>query len=177
MRTPVNVLLLAISMFNMLTGFSPIPVLVHFYSFRNYRDYVPYSWCVWYQFLMDFVPTVCHTTSIWLTVFVALQRYVYVCRPQNAPNWCTIRASTTGVLVTFLVAVLHYLPVLFEKECLPVQTDSMRYWNTTVLAMGTLNRDWFVQSFQTYMEAKCWFRFLFVNFVPSGSLIIFTGQY
>jgi len=80
MRTATNVVLVAIAFSDLLTGLWPLPVYIWFFAVGAKDEYVPYSWCYAYFCLTDYLPTVFHTTSIWLTVLLAAQRYVCVCR-------------------------------------------------------------------------------------------------
>jgi len=62
----------AIAASDLLTGLWPLPVYVRFFAVAAERDdWVPYSWCYAYFCLIDYLPTVFHTTSIWLTVLLA----------------------------------------------------------------------------------------------------------
>jgi len=82
MRTATNLILAAMALSDMLTGLCPLPCFVYFYTLRANRDWVPYRWCAAYVTLTDRLPTVFHTASIWLTVALAVHRYVCVCKPQ-----------------------------------------------------------------------------------------------
>jgi hypothetical protein len=82
MRTATNALLLAMALSDMMTGLWPLPCYVYFHTFGAHREWVPYRWCFIYQALTEHLPTVFHTASIWLTVALAVHRYVCVCRPQ-----------------------------------------------------------------------------------------------
>ena len=82
MRTATNMLLAAMALSDMLTGLCPLPCFVYFYTFRANRDWIPYNWCTAYFILTDRLPTVFHTASIWLTVALAVHRYICVCKPQ-----------------------------------------------------------------------------------------------
>jgi len=82
MRTATNLLLAAMALSDMLTGLCPLPCFVYFYTLQANRDWVPYSWCAAYVTLTDRLPTVFHTASIWLTVALAVHRYICVCKPQ-----------------------------------------------------------------------------------------------
>jgi len=82
MRTATNLLLTAIALSDMLTGLCPLPCFVYFYTLGANRDWMPHSWCVAYNTLIDNLPTVFHTASIWLTVALAVHRYICVCKPQ-----------------------------------------------------------------------------------------------
>ena len=43
-----------------------------------------------YHLLCVQVPQLFHSASIWLTLVLAAQRYVSVCRPAAAQRWCTV---------------------------------------------------------------------------------------
>ena len=76
MRSATNVLLVAMALSDMLTGIWPLPCYVNFYTLGRANDYVPYNWCFAYHCLNEYLPIVCHTASIWLTVALAVQRFV-----------------------------------------------------------------------------------------------------
>jgi len=82
MRTATNLILAAMALSDMLTGLCPLPCFIYFYTFEANRDWVPYRWCTAYVTLIDRLPTVFHTASIWLTVALAVHRYICVCKPQ-----------------------------------------------------------------------------------------------
>jgi len=46
MRTPTNVLLVAMAVSDMLTGLSTMPAFVKFFTLGAYVDYMPYGWSV-----------------------------------------------------------------------------------------------------------------------------------
>ena len=55
MRTPTNVLLVAMAVSDMLTGVSTMPAFVKFFTLGAYVDYMPYQWFVavyFVQFLL-----------------------------------------------------------------------------------------------------------------------------
>jgi len=72
MRSPTNALLAALAVSDTMTIVCPVPCFVHFYTLgQRYLDWVPYSWCFAYFCLTDYLPTVFHTASIWLTTSLA----------------------------------------------------------------------------------------------------------
>jgi hypothetical protein len=74
MRTPTNVLLVAMAVSDTLTGLSPLPCYLFFYTFGHHADWVPFSWCYLYFCLSEHLPTVFHTASVWLTVSLGVHR-------------------------------------------------------------------------------------------------------
>lgn len=111
MRSPTNALLVAMAMSDMLTGLLPLPCFLYFYTLGNYRDWVPYRWCFAYHCLTNYVPTVFHTASIWLTVALATQRYVCVCMATVAKRWCTISNVVKVIVAVYTMAFASQVSV------------------------------------------------------------------
>src|SRR6218665_1577669 len=103
LRTPTNLLLVGMAISDTLTGIFPLPSYIYFYALGNYRDFVPHAWCYPNVTLSLNLPTVFHTASIWLTVALAAQRYVYVCHPDKARVFFTT-TNTLKVMVGIYVA-------------------------------------------------------------------------
>ena len=78
MRSPTNFLLLAMAATDTLTGVWPLPCFFYFFTLGNHVEWVPYNWCYIYYWFTDYLPTIFHTASIWLTVALAVQRYLFV---------------------------------------------------------------------------------------------------
>jgi len=75
MRSATNLILVAMAQSDMLTGLWPLPCYVYFYTLERAAEYVPYAWCFVYHCLTEYLPTICHTASVWLTVALAVHRY------------------------------------------------------------------------------------------------------
>jgi len=54
--------------------------------------------------------------SIWLTVVLAIERYVAICRPFLAARVCTIRVAVTAIGVVFVLALASRLPNFWEHR-------------------------------------------------------------
>jgi len=54
--------------------------------------------------------------SIWLTVLLAIERYVAICRPFLAARLCTVRAAVTAISAVFALALLSRLPNFWEHR-------------------------------------------------------------
>jgi hypothetical protein len=74
----------------------------------------------------------CHTASIWLTVALATQRYIYVCHPFKAKTWCTMRNAVIGTVGIYVAAILTVLPRYFDTVYLPVHAPSLRQPSVTM---------------------------------------------
>jgi len=129
MLSPTNALLGALAVSDTLTSVCPTPCFVYFYTTgQRYLDWVPYSWCFAYFCLTDYLPTVFHTASIWLTVSLAVQRYVNVCRPVDSAlrrRLCSMRGVVFLVGVVYAAAVASQACRLAELTFSPVRVPSL----------------------------------------------------
>ena len=78
--------------------------------------------CLVYNWLTDYIPTVFHTTSVWLTVTLAAQRYLYVCHSVIAKRFCTVsnivKASyDQSFSLTALALSLCYQRCVYGTNC------------------------------------------------------------
>lgn len=91
MRTPTNLVLMAMALSDMFTLLFPAPWLLYLYTFGNHHKPLrPLSACYAYNYMNEVLPPLFHTASIWLTLALAIQRYIYVCHPPLARTWCTM---------------------------------------------------------------------------------------
>lgn len=63
-----------------------------------------------YNWFNDYFPTIFHTTSVWLTVALAAQRYIYVCYSVKAKHLCTVgnMAKVSGSHFTISAYVILF---------------------------------------------------------------------
>lgn len=91
MRTPTNIVLMAMALSDMLTLLCPAPWLLYLYTFGYHsRPVQPIEACYAFNYMNEVIPALFHTASIWLTLLLAIQRYIYVCHPPLARTWCTM---------------------------------------------------------------------------------------
>lgn len=114
MRSPTSTLLVAMAFSDTLTGLLPTPCFVVFYGFGLYTDWVPFRWCLPYHYFTEYLPTVFHTASVWLTVALAAQRYVHVCHAGVGKRVCTVPNMLRVIAAVYLLAVIVHLPRLLE---------------------------------------------------------------
>ena len=79
MRTPTNLVLLAMAIADMLTLVFPSPWYIYMYTFGNHvKILYPLTACYIYHIMIDVFPAFFHTASIWLTLLLAGQRFVHI---------------------------------------------------------------------------------------------------
>jgi len=176
MRTPTNLLLVAMAVSDTLTGAFPIPGFLYFYTAGNYRDYVPMAWCNAWAALTLHLPTICHTASIWLTVALAGQRYICVCHSHRAKTICTIPNTIKAIAAIYVAAFFSQASKFFEYEYLAVEVESMvdegvAYTSCYQQLNPFLSRDDYYL-YNIYHSIYWWLRVVFIHLIPCASLVV-----
>ncbi|EDW27064.1 GL16438 [Drosophila persimilis] len=87
MATPTNFVLMGMAICDMLTVIFPAPGLWYMYTFGNhYKPLHPVSMCLAYSIFNEIMPAMCHTISVWLTLALAVQRYILRCARPHGPH-------------------------------------------------------------------------------------------
>ncbi|OXA60696.1 Sex peptide receptor [Folsomia candida] len=147
MRTPTNAVLMAMAISDMLTVLFPAPWLLYMT-----------------------IPNFFHTASIWLTLALAVQRYIYVCHAPVARSWCTMPRVLKGITWIYVVAFLHQstrffdrvyvtTEIVWEGELRPVCRMEHAQWLNTI-------------TLDVYFNVYYWFRVIFIHFIPCVALIV-----
>jgi hypothetical protein len=68
LRSPTNILLLAIALYDTLTGLFPFPAYIYVFTFRKCDDYMPYNYGWFHRINYEVLPFIFHTCSIWVSL-------------------------------------------------------------------------------------------------------------
>lgn len=175
MRSPTNAILAAMAISDTFTGVTPLPVFVHFFSLENYHDFVEYHWCYIYRYLGELIPTIFHTASIWLTVTLALQRYVYICHTAAARRFCTIQNVIFATFIIYMLAILSQITRFFDFEFTPFPMFSFDSPNSTLVTCIERTSPWVNQNENLYFNLYFWFRAIFIHLVPCTILVVINS--
>ncbi|XP_062571172.1 sex peptide receptor-like [Saccostrea cucullata] len=110
-----------------------------------------------------FMPTITHTASIWLTLLLATQRYMYVCHPFTARKVCTLRNTTIVIISTYVLAVLVHLSQFIVSK---VQFSGR-------FCVFNYSEDIDVIA---YLISYLFIRIILIQFVPCISLILLNAK-
>uniref|UniRef100_A0A914CAG2 G-protein coupled receptors family 1 profile domain-containing protein n=1 Tax=Acrobeloides nanus TaxID=290746 RepID=A0A914CAG2_9BILA len=173
LRTPTNYVLTSMAVTDLLTGLTSLPWFLYYYTMKGYlvdqRSGLDSFWCHVYPYLSYILPTVWHTAVIFLTVFLAIQRYVYVCVPGSIHRVCTPLTTRKCVIGIVLFSLLTVMPEIFGKYMEKTNVDgrnecTIRYTSWVLDILGV----------QLYYSMYYWLRAVVVHFLPCILLIIFT---
>lgn len=102
-------------------------------AYRDYVIYVTYAAILVHVFLL---------TSIWITVMLAVERYVAICMPFYASKYCSIRNARITIVVIFVLSLVSRLPNFLEYEVVSLtlnvsQSHTVRFMQMTEFAGRT----------------------------------------
>jgi len=176
--SPTNVILVALSITTTLTGVWPLPCNVYFYVLGGYADWVPAGWCFAYECLIDYLPTIFHTASIWLTVLLAVQRYVIVCHSGSAASrrFCTVDNAARAIVGVMVAAVMSHAFRFAERRFTAVTYPSILYGDRRNVSACIDELVPFVDRHaNVYFGVYYVFRVVFVNVVPCTVLVLLNA--
>ncbi|XP_069958588.1 sex peptide receptor-like [Cherax quadricarinatus] len=171
MRSPTNAVLMAMALSDMLTVLFPEPVFFYMYTLNNHaKPLYPQAACYTWGFLHEDIPNLFHTASIWLTVALAVQRYIYVCHPPVARTWCTLPRVIKAIIWIFIFATIHQAPKIFDTV---YDSTEVEWQGECVCVCSERFSDWVTQiTPNIYFQIYFWFRVVFVHLGPCTVLVV-----
>lgn len=127
MITPTNIILTALAIADMATMTSYLPYALYFYCIAKPDAYYrhPKGWIVYLLFNTNLIITV-HTIAMWLTVALAVFRYIVVCHNTLGPKLCNIQRAKITIVAVFIATVIFCIPnyILYFPE----EQEDGGYW-------------------------------------------------
>ncbi|XP_029406814.2 probable G-protein coupled receptor 139 [Bactrocera dorsalis] len=115
MRSPTNAILTGLAVADLAVMIEYIPYTTHDYILaeRLTREQrLSYSWACFIKFHSIFAQ-VLHTISIWLTITLAVWRYIAVGYPQKNSIWCGMRTTILTIITAYIVCILVVSPSFY----------------------------------------------------------------
>ncbi|CAL8091694.1 unnamed protein product [Calicophoron daubneyi] len=186
-----NYLLFWLAVADLLTMVIYVPCLYHFYIVRpnpmQHPAFSPYQRWVEYQTVTVSGVIIFHSQAIWITVLLAVFRYIHVGFPTNGPHLATKRRALIAVVITACLCVLFVLPnvvINYVDACLgpPNTPTNNKSTNSTVYYFvgsepSEENLDRFsiarLRTAQLHI-ANFWLQAILLKIVPSFTLAVLT---
>jgi hypothetical protein len=165
--------LCGITVSDTLTIVFPVVPFIYFFGLGHYKEYGPYGWCRTYYYLVEVFPDISHTCSIWITVALALQRYVCVCHPLKARALFTVRKTRIVICIMCTVSLLTHILFFLQLHFISVSIPSRIDASTNVTGCDVTFAQWISPERNNFQAVACWFRTTIYDFVPCLLLIIF----
>jgi neuromedin U receptor 1 len=116
MVSSTNTILLAMASCDLLTIACPAPWYIYTYSMDGHTTM---KWtkisCYLFEFFIETAPQLFHTLSIWLTLALAFQRYLFVCKAAVAKNMCTIAKTKQIISVLITLSFILTIPRMGDR--------------------------------------------------------------
>lgn len=171
MRSPTNLVLMAMALSDMFTLLIPAPWLFYSYTLGNhYKPLYPVGACYAFCYMFEVIPALFHTASIWLTLALAVQRYIYICHAHLATTYITLPRVKKGIIWIYFLATLHQSTRFFDRE---ISSMAVPWENGTAMVCYEHMAPW-VQAIHidVYFNLYFWFRVIFVHLIPCTALIV-----
>ena len=133
MLSSTNHILTWLALADLLTMTSYFPVSIHFYIMRDPALGFPSTRSLgWIRFMLFHVnfAMVCHTIAIWLTIILAIFRYLYICYPTKGAMLCSMHRAKVSIfavyLLTAIICIPNYLVTAIKKAPKLCQRDTQQ---------------------------------------------------
>ena len=136
------------------------------------RVFVKYTgWRQVYLYIIVYirpVALVAMMATIWVTVLIAVNRYIIVCVPLRASQWCTFSKVKIQLAVVLVVAVMCTIPEFFKFRVVHLTRDNGTSYKTQV--DWSTGYEW--RAFYTVYDALVYF--ILMSSVPLFILTVLT---
>ena len=110
-------------------------------SFVVYTGWLQGYWAIYPYILVYLLPLACtaSTATIWVTVLVAVNRYIAICLPFRASRWCTVSKAKKQLAFVLLFALLLNIPKFIGFRVKYVTYDNGTTHSAAVTHSGLLS--------------------------------------
>ena len=116
MVSSTNTILLAMASCDLLTIACPAPWYIYTFSMDGHTTM---KWtklsCYLFELCIETAPQFFRTTSIWLTIALAVQRYLYVCKAAAAKHLCTLAKTKQVILILISLSFILTIPRMGDR--------------------------------------------------------------
>lgn len=178
MNSSTNLILMWLAVADLLTMISCLPVNVHFYIMKDPLLPFPSTRTLhWIRYLIFYInfTVACHTVAIWLTITLAIFRYLYICWPSSGASFCNVKRAQAAIVAVYastaVVCIPNYLvPEMKERT---VMAD-----NYTMDVNSTSSEDnvYYTVEDRTgiFNTINYWIQAFFFKLIPCVLLTILT---
>ena len=170
MRTSTNIILASMALADALTCVIPFPIFVYVFSMGYAQDdWVSCSFLTGYVWLLHYLPTITHTASVWLTVTLAAQRYMYVRANVFQSNLATecYRKTLFFIALVVVISIMFHIWWFLQYKYESISFPSLAHRGQLVDAC--VER---LTIAQDYGYVYWWSRVFFIQTLPCLALVV-----
>ena len=187
MVSQTNLILTWLAVADLLTMTSYFPVSIHFYILRDPNLSFPASTSVhWIRFMLFHInfSVVAHTVAIWLTITLAIFRYLFICFPTRGSTLCSMQRVKMSILAVYICVGIICIPNYLTTAI----TDDIAEREIKVISSNTSepNVTTTVEKFKYYhfnasslaepflSKFNYWIQAILIKLIPCILLVILT---
>lgn len=174
MLSSTNVLLTWLAVADLFTMLSYFPFALHFFIFKEpdlfYFTTRYFGWICFLLFHASF-SIVCHTVAIWITIALAIFRFLYIWFPTRGATYCSLARAKLAITVTIVSTIACLVPNYIinvngiMQICDP-KTNTYETIHTIEYRSG--------KEFRVLENVNYWVQAIFVKLIPCIMLTILT---
>ncbi|KAF0289506.1 Sex peptide receptor [Amphibalanus amphitrite] len=165
MVSPTNAILAGLAIADIMVMVMYVPFTLNYYLQAFGRTSFSYGWAV---FMLTYVHVtqVFHTVSIWLTVVLAVWRYLAIGHPSLNREWCSMKNTSVAIVSAYIVCPILCIPSYLTFAISPQGNSTDRF----VVGFSDLStyNDKFLEKFNFWMYS------VHVKLLPCVILTIFS---
>jgi len=173
---PINMILTGIAVADCLVMVEYIPFTIHMYLLthieRQQEEKFSLAWGYFLLFHTNFSIMI-HTVSIWLTLSLAIWRFIMIKFPTMAVSLCTLprcrAVLVLGYVIPFFLTVPNYLLFDLHAKC---KTEGEAVEDCTSFLLYSIR----FSGSDLFFSLNLWFYGFFLKLIPCFVLTVFTAS-
>lgn len=179
MVSSTNSILTGLAVADLLVMMDYIPFALHTYTKISLElNQNSYGWAVFVYYHSIFSQTF-HTISIWLTITLAVWRFIAIKFPQKNRTLCNKKNTNIAIGAAYAVCPILCLPIYFAMNIVPIPLNSLG--NSTINDTGIVNESLttepqyaVVMTNKKMLTAIFWIYSVFLKLIPCVVLSILS---
>lgn len=173
MRTSTNVILMWLAVADLCTMMEYVPFALKFYVFKDpgieNLHVRSYSWMCYLLFHANFSITM-HSVSIWLTIMLAMFRFLYIFFPGKGSIYCSIKHAKVVIVTVYISAVVVCIPNYISNYWKVVYQTIGNEPNVTLYTFAQRKES----VFKSIFDLSYWLQSILIKLVPCFLLTVLT---
>lgn len=167
MITPTNLILTALALADVMTMSVYLVYALYLYVFTIPIDTYGHSkgW-MYFVVVNNHVVITCHNMAMWLTVSLAVFRYIFVCHHVVASHLCSLERAKLTILIVVGATILLCIPNYFMYKVTEIQSNTSFYW---------IDFSDFAKKHELYKSITFWIYGVIIKIAPCVLLTILSG--
>lgn len=143
--------LIAIAVCDCLGAICPSVMWFFVFGIRNHFYFLPLEWCRAFHYTVEVLPNIITSTSQYLTILLAVTRYIIVAFPFRAKTLCSENRLRLGIMVCFLLPLALRIVQFFHYDYFGITVPAYNKPNETMQACVIQAQSWLEIDFYRFL--------------------------